>query len=96
MSKISFIPGSTLKSNNTYLIYKKYESCRCLQQNYSKTITGYNNPLQTTNMRISQAITNNLGGRTTFGNFGTPAIVNYLGSIEGQPGGSFRPLRNKF
>lgn len=96
MPKISFIPGSTFKANNTYLIYKKYESCRCIQPYYSKNKTGYNNPLQTTNMRISQSVTNNLGGRITFGNFGTPAIVDYLGSIEGQPGGSLRPLRNKF
>jgi hypothetical protein len=96
MSRISFIPGSTLKTNNTYLIYKKYESCRCIQPYYSKNKTGYNNPQQTTNMRISQSVNNNLGGRTTFGNLGTPLIVNYLGRVEGQPGGSLQALRNKF
>lgn len=96
MSRLSFFPGSTLKTNNTYLIYKKYESCRCIPPNYTKNKTGYNNPQQTTNMRISQSVNNNLGGRTIFGNLGTPLIVNYLGRVEGQPGGSLQALRNKF
>ena len=58
--------------------------------------TGYNNPTQTEANRITQAITGTLGGKNTFGNFNRPVTVNYLGSWEGQPGGSFRPPRNKF
>jgi hypothetical protein len=73
-----------------------FQACQCIQENVARIKTGYNNPTQTEANRISQAITGNLGGRTTFGNFGLPANLTYLGGIEGQPGGSPRPLRNKF
>jgi hypothetical protein len=73
-----------------------YQDCQCIQENVAQIKTGYNNPTQTEANRISQAITGTLGGRTTFGNFGLPANLTYLGGIEGQPGGSPRPLRNKF
>jgi hypothetical protein len=73
-----------------------FQSCQCIQENVAQIKTGYNNPTQTEANRISQAITGTLGGRTTFGNFGVPANLTYLGGIEGQPGGSPRPLRNKF
>ena len=43
-----------------------------------------------------EVITSSLGGRITYGNFYTPVIINYLGGWQGQPGGTPRPLRNKF
>ena len=73
-----------------------YESCQCLQENWQRIKTGYNDPVQTQSKRITQVITGTLGGKTTFGNFGVPANTTYLGGFEGQPGGSPRPLRNKF
>ena len=73
-----------------------FQACQCIQENVARIKTGYNNPTQTEANRISQAITGTLGGRTTFGNFGVPANLTYLGGVEGQPGGSPRPLRNKF
>ena len=73
-----------------------YQACQCIQQKVNQIKTGYNNPTQTEANRITQAITGTLGGRTTFGNFGVPANLTYLGGVEGQPGGSPRPLRNKF
>ena len=73
-----------------------FTDCQCIQQNVAQIKTGYNNPTQTQANRISQAITGTLGGRTTFGNFGVAANLTFLGGIEGQPGGSPRPLRNKF
>jgi len=73
-----------------------YESCQCLQENWQRIKSGYNDPTQTQSRRITQVITGTLGGKTTFGNFGVPANVTYLGGFEGQPGGSPRPLRNKF
>ena len=30
------------------------------------------------------------------GEFWNPNALNYLGRVEGQPGGSLKPLRNKF
>ena len=48
--------------------------------------------------RIAQVINNTVGGSTQFGNYylGKPVIFNYLGRVEGQPGGSGLPLRNRF
>ena len=48
--------------------------------------------------RISRVINNSVGGSTQFGNYylGEPVIFNYLGRVEGQPGGSGAPLRNRF
>ena len=49
-------------------------------------------------VRISRVINNSVGGSTQFGNYylGEPVIFNYLGRVEGQPGGSGLPLRNRF
>ena len=73
-----------------------YEDCQCLQENWQRIKTGYNDPVETQSKRFTQVITGTLGGKTTFGNFGVPANTTYLGGFEGQPGGSPRPLRNKF
>jgi len=70
--------------------------CGCIQQRANLAKQGWNDPSQTENNRVSRILTGTLGGKTTFGNFNRHVTVNYLGSWEGQPGGSFRPLRNKF
>jgi len=70
--------------------------CNCIQQRANLVKQGWNDPSQTENRRISSILTGSLGGRTTFGNFNRPATINYLGGWDGQPGGSFKPLRNKF
>lgn len=70
--------------------------CACIQQRANLTKQGWNDPTQTENTRISRILTGTLGGRTTFGNFNGIAILDNLGGWEGQPGGSFRPPRNKF
>jgi hypothetical protein len=57
---------------------------------------GYKDPSQTQNQRISQLMTSTLGGRTVFGNNGVPISITYLGGVQGQSGGTPRPLRNKF
>jgi len=81
-----------------------YENCECIQEKVNQIKTGYIDPVQTQSARITQLATQRLGGRTTFGNVGLGLGVSanartsntYLGGIEGQPGGSPRPLRNKF
>jgi hypothetical protein len=70
--------------------------CDCFKDKVNRIKQGYNDPTQTTSMRIAQLTTSTLGGRTTFGNFNTPAKITYLGGIEGQPGGIPRPPRNTF
>lgn len=72
-------------------------SCECKEP--EKVIAnkqGYTDSTITNNMRVAQIITTSLGGRITFGNFGNPAELTYLGGIEGQPGGIPRPPRNRF
>jgi hypothetical protein len=73
-----------------------YQDCQCIQENVQRIKTGYNDPTQTQAKRFTQVITGTLGGKTTYGNLGIPANITYLGGIEGQAGGSPRPLRNKF
>lgn len=70
--------------------------CGCIPPQANNTKQGWNDPSQTQNRRISQALTGTLGGRTTFGNFNKPVTINYLGGWEGQPGGLPKPLRNIF
>jgi hypothetical protein len=81
-----------------------YENCACIQEKVNQIKTGYNDPIQPQNLRVSQLITQSVGGRTTFGNIGlglgrganARTFNTYLGGIEGQPGGSPRPIRNRF
>jgi hypothetical protein len=93
-----FIPGSRhqLKNANTPNIYKKLNNCQCIQQNVKTIKSGWNSPVQVENIKISQILSNNLGGKITWGNYGIPYNLNYLGRIEGQSGGSLKPLRNTF
>jgi hypothetical protein len=70
--------------------------CGCIPPRANPIKQGWNDPSQTENTRIAQVITGTLGGRTTYGNFYKPVTLNYLGGWEGQPGGSPRPLRNRF
>ena len=70
--------------------------CQCSPFTFNKTKQGYNDPSQTANMRITAYLSGVLGGKPTFGNYNTPNTLSYLGGWEGQPGGSLKPLRNKF
>jgi hypothetical protein len=71
--------------------------CRCIIDETKKK-TGIDITLQqeTESKRISRLVRTQLGGRTVFGNNGDAILLTSLGGREGQPGGSPRPLRNKF
>lgn len=82
-----------------YVISQKQFYCRCITRQQRKIVIGQNLiPNISTNMRISQIINTSLGGKPNFGNcyLGQQPSFDALGSIEGQPGGSFSPVRNKF
>jgi hypothetical protein len=104
MSRTQFGPGRKGRGNIKNLIKNillcnfcgLYNECQCIQEKVARIKTGYNSPLQTQANQVSQIITGTLGGKTTFGNFGAPIELTYLGGTEGQPGGSPRPIRNKF
>jgi len=72
----------------------------CVSDKYDKTISGSDSPSinVSNNVRVSQIINFSKGGTTHYGNYylGQQTNVNYLGRIEGMPGGSGSPPVNKF
>jgi len=91
---IKITPGSL-----NHLINQKQFYCGCLRRQQRRFLSGQNiRPNISSNMRISQIINTSLGGNINFGNcyLGQQTQLDALGSIEGQPGGSFSPIRNKF
>lgn len=75
-------------------------NCYCIPDKYDKNTLGSDSPSTkfTYATRISQIINSTKGGKTQYGNFylGEPLNVNYLGRIQGMPGGSGSPPVNKF
>jgi len=84
--------------DNTIPECNLYNDCACIQEKVNQIKTGYNDPTQPLSLRVAQLATQRLGGRTTFGNVGIGLGIgaNARLTTEGQPGGSPRPLRNKF
>jgi hypothetical protein len=100
-SQRQFTPGK--KSNSSRIInyialhnnlFPNTEqlNCSCIPDNYNKFTTGSDSPSTrvSNSTRISQIINYSKGGKTQYGNFylGQPLNINYLGRIEGMPGGS--------
>jgi hypothetical protein len=88
--------GNAIDANAVYNNVTSDFLCLCLKDKANNIKQGWNDPSQTENTRISQILTGTLGGRTTFGNDNMPIFMNELGGWHGQPGGSFKPPRNKF
>ena len=72
----------------------------CTPDKYNKLVLGSDSPSvrMSNNERISTIVKYSKGGKTQYGNFylGAPLNVNYLGSMEGMPGGSGSPPINRF
>jgi hypothetical protein len=75
-------------------------TCNCLPDNYVKYVVGSDSPSikVSNNMRTSQIVNYSKGGTSQFGNFylGQPLNINYLGRMEGMPGGSGSAPKNSF
>ena len=87
--------SGTLKN----VITPKQFYCGCVKRQQLRFIAGQNLvPNISTNLINSYIIKTNLGGKVNFGNgyLGQHPLIDALKSIEGQPGGSFSPVRNKF
>jgi hypothetical protein len=108
-SQTQFTPGK--KSNSSRMInyiamynqrYGNYENlnCICIPDKFDKRILGSDSPSirVSKNIRTTRIINFTKGGKTQYGNFylGEPPNVNYLGRIEGMPGGSGSPPVNRF
>jgi hypothetical protein len=74
------------------------KQCFCIPNKYNKFVVGSDSPSTrvSNNVRISQIINFYKGGKTQYGNFylGQPLSINYLGRLEGMPGGSGSPPSN--
>ena len=72
----------------------------CIPDKYDKFTVGSDSPSSrvSNNVRTAYIINYSKGGKTQYGNFylGQPLNINYLGRMEGMPGGSGEPPRNKF
>ena len=75
-------------------------NCYCVINKYDKNTPGSDSSSTKVSYatRISQLIKSSKGGKTQYGNFylGEPLNINYLGRIQGMPGGSGRPPVNRF
>lgn len=112
MSFINSQYGRTLISRirqkkNVQLNYDKLLEiflCKCYEQQYKQVKTAENDPnYQSNTLRVSNLLLNASftgGSKLKFGNtYLNPdlqPIMDSLGSMEGQSGGSYKPLRNKF
>jgi hypothetical protein len=68
-----------------------FSLCQCFRDKANIKQNAYNDATQTTNMRVSRAITGTLGGRIHFGN----GYLKKAKFIE-QPFSVIKPLRNTF
>lgn len=108
-SQQSFTPGSQNTTSRMITYVAEYNavnpnspitSCLCIPNKYDKNTPGSESPSVNVSYprRISQIINNSKGGTSQYGNFylGQPLNINYLGRLEGMPGGSGMPPLNRF
>jgi len=86
--------------NATYGKDGDIKTCYCIPDKYDKNTPGSDSSSAKVSYatKISQVIQSTRGGKVQYGNFylGEPLNVNYLGRMEGMPGGSGMPPKNRF
>jgi hypothetical protein len=103
----SFTPGS--RSNTSRIINyvaqaqangKDISTCYCIPDKYDKNTPGSDAASARVSYatKIAQIIQSKRGGTAQYGNFylGQPLNINYLGRIEGMPGGGGKAPTNRF
>jgi len=109
-SQTQFIPGKRSNSARVINYIAAYNAAfpnseqltcvSCVADKYDKTITGSDSSSTnvSNNIKVSQIVNFSKGGTTQYGNFYLKRFpnINYLGRIEGMPGGSGKPPLNKF
>jgi hypothetical protein len=108
MSSQYFTPGNksyAKKMINYNSVYNQFntnlsssKNCFCIPNKYNKYVLSSDSASSklSNNIRISQIIKYSKGGKIQYGNFylGQQLNINYLGKIEGMPGGSGSPPSN--
>lgn len=86
--------------NEIYRTEGQVNTCYCIPEKFDKNTPGSDSASARVSYatRISQVIQTTKGGKSQYGNFylGQPLNVNYLGRIEGMPGGGGMPPINRF
>ena len=109
-SQQSFTPGKKSGSSKMINYITAYNAmfpnaqqltcANCESDRYDKFVIGSDSPSRkvSSNIKISQIVRYSNGGKTQYGNFylGQPLNINYLGRMEGMPGGSGSAPKNKF
>ena len=103
----NFRPGGRTKTGRLINYVSEYNAingkintCYCIPDKYDKNTPGFNSASARVSYvtRIAQVIGSKKGGNVQYGNFylGQPLNINYLGRMEGMPGGSGMPPLNRF
>jgi hypothetical protein len=91
--------SNSAKVNNYNKILAEYARgvwCGCITNEYKQFSSQAVQTNLSRAMRISQTIRSAVGGSTQYGNAEGLQVINYLGKVEGQVGGSGAPPRNRF
>lgn len=104
-----FTPGSRNRTSRMINYVAEYNtanpnnpltSCYCIPNKYDKNTPGSDSSSAKVSYatKIAQVIATNRGGKLQYGNFylDQPLNVNYLGRIQGMPGGGGMPPINRF
>ncbi len=99
-SNTSYIINYVSEYNRVYGDQGQLKTCFCIPNKYDKNTPGSDSPSAKVSnaRRISGIIQQTKGGKSQYGNFylGQQLNINYLGRIEGMPGGSGTSPANKF
>jgi hypothetical protein len=99
-SNTAYIINYVSEYNRLYGDQGELKPCYCMSNKYDKNTPGAES--SSSNMsyarRLSQIMQQRKGGKSQYGSFylGQPLNINYLGRIQGMPGGSGAPPTNKF
>jgi hypothetical protein len=105
-----FIPGGrrdtsriikyAAEYNILYATEGRISTCYCIPNKYDKNTPGSDSSSAKVSYatKLAQVIQASKGGKSHYGNFylGQPLNVNYLGRVEGMPGGGGMPPKNRF
>jgi hypothetical protein len=93
-------PIKRFKQLIDHAVYADKQNCYCKHDVLKKTSCLPNSTYNSRNLRVANTIQTFKGGRIQFGNDYLGTIngfgLNYLGRLEGMPGGSGTPIKNKF
>ena len=96
-----FTPGNKSLGSTKLIQYQTLKNdtvvCGCYRRVSKKFVDRAPNQNVSRAVRIANIVRSTVGGKTHFGNYYfTEPVFNYLGKVEGQPGGSGAPVRNRY